>query len=477
MPSPITADVPVIRPLSLVIVVPMLLCQPLRAADFNVDDHGAVPDGKTVCTSAIQRAIDAAAAAGGGDAVVSRGPYLTGSVFLKSKVNLRIDEGGELRGVQDDAAYPDMWTRAAGIELNWPAALINVCEQSGCRIYGKGVIDGQGQFWWHKFWGDGGKPGGVEVKGGMLGEYEKKGLRWAVDYDCKRPRLIQVYKSSDVSIENITLRRAGFWTVHVCFSQRVTVDGVTIRNNIGGYGPSSDGVDIDSSAHVLVQNCDIDCNDDSLCLKAGRDADGLRVNRPTEHVVMRDCIIRGGHSLFTIGSETSGGIRHVEAYRIKAVADTGAGIRFKSTRTRGGTIDDVDVHDIEMDGVSRPIEIDLNWYPAYSNATLPAGATDIPAHWKVLTQPVTPPERGVPHFRNVRLRNVKATKAQQAFNVAGYADAPLEDFLLEGVKMEAKQPGTISHAARWRFKDVSLQTPGGKRVAMKDCKDMTGDVP
>src|SRR4051794_26564305 len=295
------------RALRLTAVLLLVACATANAADFNVAEYGATPDGKAVCTAAIQKAIDAAAAAGGGDVVVSRGPYLTGSIFLKSRVNLRVDEGGELRGVEDDAAYPDMWTRVAGIEINWPAAVINVCEQSNCRVYGKGVIDGQGPFWWRKFWGDGGKPGGVEVKGGMLGEYEKKGLRWAVDYDCKRPRLIQVYKSSDVSVEGLTLKRAGFWTVHVCFSDKVTVDGVTIRNNIGGYGPSSDGVDIDSSSHVLVQNCDIDCNDDSLCLKAGRDADGLRGNRPAGHVGLRGWGVRGGGAVFLVGGGGAGG--------------------------------------------------------------------------------------------------------------------------------------------------------------------------
>lgn len=439
------------------------------AADFNARNYGARGDGKTLCTANVQKAIDAASAAGGGTVTFDRGVYLTGSLFLKSNVNLRVDDGVELRGVEEEAAYPDLWTRVAGIEITWPAALINVCGQSNVKIYGKGVIDGQGPYWWHKFWGE-------DQKSGMLGEYEKKGLRWAVDYDCKRPRLIQVYKSSNVAVEGLTLKRSAFWTVHVCFSKQVTIDGLTIRNNIGGYGPSSDGVDIDSSRDVLVQKCDIDCNDDSLCIKAGRDADGLRVNIPTENVVMRDCVIRGGHSLFTIGSETSGGVRNVEAYRIKAVADTGAGIRLKSTRTRGGTIENINIHDIQMQGVSRPIEIDLNWFPSYSTARLPADTKDVPEHWKVLTKEV-PPEKGMPHFRNIQIRNLVAHNAAQAFNVEAYVEAPLEGFTLENVRIDGKEAGAIKHARDWTFKDVVIRAANQGRVQLIDCGGMRGDVP
>jgi polygalacturonase len=187
--------------------------------------------------------------------------------------------------------------------MKWPAALINVYEQSHVKISGKGVIDGDGKIWWDKYWA-------------LRKEYEPKGLRWAADYDCQRPRLIQIYKSSDVDLVGLELRRSGFWTVHICYSQRVHVDGTTVRNNIGGKGPSTDGIDIDSSSGVLVEHCDLDCNDDDICLKAGRDADGLRVNRPSEKIVIRDCTVRGGAAGITIGSETSGGIRDVEAYRI-----------------------------------------------------------------------------------------------------------------------------------------------------------------
>jgi hypothetical protein len=119
-----------------------------------------------------------------------------------------------------------------------------------------------------------------------------EGLRWAADYDSRRPRLIQIFNAKHVTLSGPLLTRSGFWTVHICYSDDVHVDGVTIRNNVGGRGPSTDGIDIDSSKHVLVEHADISVNDDALCLKAGRDADGLRVNRPDEDIVVRDSTVR-----------------------------------------------------------------------------------------------------------------------------------------------------------------------------------------
>jgi polygalacturonase len=436
------------------------------AVEFNVCDYGAVPDGQTVSSGAIQKAIDACAQAGGGTVVFSPGTYLTGSIFLKDRVDLRVDEGVLIKGVEDESAYPEVYTRVAGIETDWPAALLNAHHVSNVKIYGKGTIDGSGSMWWDKYWT-------------MRREYDPKGLRWVVDYDCKRPRLILIYDAVNVQLEGLTLREPGFWTVHICYSTNVVVDGLTIRANLDEkVGPSSDGIDIDSSSNVLVQNCDIDCNDDNFCLKAGRDADGLRVNRPTFNVMIRDCIARRGHGLITFGSETSGGIYNVEAYNLKAYG-TSTGIRFKSTQGRGGTVRDAYIHDIQMHNVREAIKLDYDWYPAYNTVPeavrrqLEAEGREFPKHWKALMQPV-PEEQGTPYIRNITIRNIKAVDSETAISANGRKNQPAGSFLLENIEITAKKAGVIKNAENWIFRNVKIQAEDGSKVRFENCRNMMG---
>jgi polygalacturonase len=425
-----------------------------HAKDFDVRDYGAKGDGATSDTRAIQAAIDSAAKAGGGRVVVRPGTYLSGSLFVKSHVELAIDIGATILGSQKIADYPLMPTRVAGIEMTWPAALVNVYAQTDAKITGRGSIDGNGKIFWQSFW---------KTKA----QYEPRGLRWAADYDARRPRLIQIFKSSTVELNGLSLKRSGFWTVDICYSQDVTVDGITINNNIDGKGPSTDGIDIDSSRHVLVEHADITVNDDALCLKAGRDSDGLRVNRPTEDVVLRDSIVRAGAAGVTIGSETSGGFRNVQAYRIKVLAPVPNGILFKSARTRGGWTDGIRIHDIDLENVPVAIHVTLNWNPKYSYATLPPGTTAVPEYWKVLTAPV-PEQSGLAHFRNVWISNLHATGAKQAFDVSAYPNAPLENFHLSAIQIEAETAGTVANASNWTLTDVNVKSADGSKIQFKD---------
>jgi polygalacturonase len=431
---------------------------------FIANDYGADGDGKTMNTAAIQKALDAAGVSGG-TVTLKPGTYLTGSLFLKSGTTLDVPEGVTLIGSESLADYPMLPTRIAGIEMTWPAALINVRDQRDVTITGKGTIDGDGPIWWKSYWD-------------LRATYEPKGLRWAADYDCRRPRLILIQNSSGVKLGGgIELKRSGFWTVQILYSHDVHVDGVVIRNNEGGRGPSTDGIDIDSSHNVLVEHADIDVNDDALCLKAGRDADGLRVNRPTEHIVLRDSIIRSGAAAVTIGSETSGGFRDIEAYNITALKGVPSGVLFKSAHTRGGFAEDIRIHDLTLEGVAIPIHITMNWNPSYSYAVIPPGLTDVPPYYKVLATPV-PEDKGLPHFRNVHIWNIKATGAREAFNVSAYPNAPLENFRLDHLDIEAARAGTIANAKNWTMTDNKIRTADGSKPKFTDAVvSDTRDVP
>jgi polygalacturonase len=430
--------------------------QPNDKRVFSANSFGAINDRATDSTAAIQRAIDACAKAGGGIVAFKPGSYMTGSIFLKSNVHLRIDTKVTLIGSQDDAAYPSIWTRVAGIEMRWPAALINVNDQKNVKLSGGGTIDGQGQKWWDKYWN-------------LRLDYDPRGLRWASDYDAQRVRLMVVWKSADVTIDNLSLKRAGFWTMQVVYSDYITVSGVKISEN---KGPSTDGVDIDSSSHVLVEHCDIDNNDDDICLKAGRDYDGLRVNRPTEYIVVRNNITRHGSGMLSFGSETSGGIRKVVAYQNQGIGTT-EGIRFKSAKTRGGFVEDVLVRDIKMENVLLPFTFTLNWNPSYSYATIPKDLTDIPPHWKVLSTPVTPPERGLCEFRNITIENVRIVGAGSIFSASGLVEKPIANVSWLNVTAQGNAAGIIEHARNWTMKNVKLQTADGEAVKLSDC-DMVG---
>ena len=422
---------------------------------FSANNYGAVADGVKNSTIAIQETIDACSKAGGGIVTFKPGSYVTGALFLKRNVHLRIDKDVTLLGSLEDSDYPSIWTRVAGIEMKWPAALINVNDQKNVKISGGGTIDGRGKKWWDKYWA-------------LRREYEPRGLRWASDYDAERVRLMVISKSTDVTVENLSLKRSGFWTVQVVYSDHVTVDGIKITDN---EGPSTDGVDIDSSSYVLVQHCDIDNNDDDICLKAGRDYDGMRVNRPTEYIVIRYNITRRGGGVLSFGSETAGGIRKVVAYNNHGIG-TKEGIRFKSAKTRGGYVEDVLIRDIKMENVPLPFTFTLNWNPSYSYATIPKEITNVPPHWIVMNTPVTPPERGLCEFRNITIENIEVLNAARVFSASGLPDKPIINVKFANITAQAADGGSIEYARDWTMTNVKLQTINGAPVKISNSENV-----
>lgn len=432
---------------------------------FSANAFGAVNDSTVLSTEAIQAAIDSCHNAGGGIVTLDPGHYTTGALFVKKGVNLEIGKGVNLYASTNIDHYPEIPTRVAGIEMVWPSAVLNILDTENAAITGEGTIDCQGKVFWDKYWN-------------MRKEYVKEGLRWIVDYDAKRVRGILVSNSSNVTLQGFTLMRTGFWGVQVLYSNHCTVDGLNINNNIGGHGPSTDGIDIDSSSYILIENCEVDCNDDNICIKAGRDADGLRVNRPTEYIVVRNCTTRKGAGLITCGSETSGGIRNVLGYNLKAQG-TSATLRIKSALNRGGFVENIFMTDVVADSVKHILAADLNWNPSYSYSTLPKQfeGKEIPEHWKVMLTPVEPKEKGYPTFKNIYLANVKAVGSGQFITASGWNDTlRLENFQLHNIDAEVQQAGKIELTNDFILKQISLKVADKNRVELKENNNLIAEI-
>jgi len=309
---------------------------------------GAVGDGTTINTAAIQAVIDQTAAAGGGTVVVPEGTFLTGALFFKPGVNLHLDEGGVLKGTTDMMDYKLVQTRWEGEERIWVSALINVFGGDGFRLSGGGTLDGSGDVW-HRPRAEGlrgsggfnpnapqdeilplGPAGGLEAAADSPA-YELTALALPA---YARPRLVAIQNASNVVVEDIRLLNQSSWGLFVLYSNDVEIRNVNIRAE--RYIPSSDGIDIDSSSDVLISRVDIDVNDDCIAIKSGKDEDGRRVGRPAENIVVEHSVFRYGHGGVSMGSEMSGGIRNVEIRDTVIMEGNWAPIRFKSQPSRGG---------------------------------------------------------------------------------------------------------------------------------------------
>jgi len=292
--------------IGVLLVITLAACrtntQPTATKRYSVVDFGAMADGTTVNTAAIQRAIDAAAAAGGGTVVIPAGTFLSGSLFLKAGVALHLDEAAVLLGSTHIEDYPKRETRIEGHFEPWRMALINAQGLERVRIGGKGIVNGNGVPFWQAYW------------------QRRKENPKCTNIEVERPRLLFIDRCQDVRIEGIALQDAGFWNLHLYRCREVLVENVRITlpsaEKLKIHGPSTDGIDVDSSQNVTIRGCYISTDDDNIALKGskGPRADQDRDSPPVENILIEDCEIGEGNGLITCGSEATI-VRNVTARR------------------------------------------------------------------------------------------------------------------------------------------------------------------
>lgn len=260
---------------------------------YNIAENGAVGDGTTLNTKAIQATIDKCAQNGGGVIVIPKGIFLSGSIFLKPGVNIEMEEGSVLKGSTNIEDYPKGNTRIEGHFEPWRSALINADKVDHLRITGKGVLDGSGEPFWKLFYS------------------RRSADPKTTNLSVERPRLAFIRDSKDVEISGISFTNSGFWNLHLYRNQHVKVDNCRFVAPHGrvpdDHAPSSDGIDVDSDQDVTISNCFFSVGDDDIALKGSKGPFALddKDSPPVEHIRIQDCTFEAGGGVMTCGSEAT----------------------------------------------------------------------------------------------------------------------------------------------------------------------------
>lgn len=408
-----------IEPIVAPFPMPHLTKPEFPAYTLNITDTGAKTDKKV--TKNIQNAIDRVSKRGGGTVIVPAGIWKTGRLILKSNVNLHLEEGAELHiGGEIEDFLPAVFTRVEGIEVMSSGGFIYAHKADNIALTGKGKIIGPEK--------------GTPVR---TAENAPGVVETAIDPDMPvkdrihdgykgryfyKPKSICLVECKNVLIEGITIERSVTWNVTPIYCDGVIIRGITVNSvNI----PTGDGIDIESSRNVLIEYSTLNNGDDCFTMKAGRDKDGIRVNLPTENVVVRYCLSEAGHGAITVGSETAGWIRNV--YLHDCVFDgTDRGFRFKTRRPRGGGCENIYYERVVMNISRNALEWDL-----LGSRTFVGELAD--------RTPKRPVNELTPVIKDIFMRDVKINTNELFITAKCIPEAPLDNVIMENMDVTSKK--------------------------------------
>jgi len=441
---------------------------------FSIIKYGAVADGITLNTVAINAAIVDCNKKGGGVVLVPPGLWLTGPVVLLSNVNLHIDRAAMIQFTDDKSQYPIV----AGNWEGHPAARcqspVSAVDAENVAITGGGVVDGNGDAWrWiakerltEGEWKQKVASGGVVTEDGKTwfpSEKSMKGYRTREagvlkpgmkpsDFenirDFLRPNLLVLTNCKKVLLEGTTFQNSPAWCLHTLLCEHLTLHDVHVCNP--WYAANGDGIDVESCRNVLLDGNTFDAGDDGICVKSGRDEDGRRRGRPTENMIVRNNIVYRAHGGFVVGSEMSGGARNIFVYDCSFIG-TDIGLRFKTVRGRGGIVEKIYIKDIVMrDIVHQAVFLDMYYFakpPSIADVYSGAAKADIPA--------VT---EATPQFRDIHISNIVCDGAEEGIFVRGLPEMNIRDIYLSDMVLKADKGASIAEAQGISLKNIRLVT-------------------
>jgi len=452
--------------------MPEVKAPEIPASRVNLKDFGAVGTGEVLCTSAFEKAVDQLYKMGGGHLIVPRGIWLTGPIVLKSNIDLHLEAGAVIQFAADESLYPLVSTSFEGLDTRRCQSPISANGATNISITGQGVIDGNGQYWrpvkrskvtdsqWKKVLS---RPGGREMKKDywVPSESYEKGEdganmnipkaqtdeEWQQVKRFLRPVMVSLVKCKNVLLEGVIFQNSPAWNLHPLMCENIIIDNVLARNP--SYAQNGDALDLESCTNALIVNSKFDAGDDGICLKSGKDADGRRRAVPCSNVVVDGCTVFAGHGGFVVGSEMSGGVRNIMVRNCQFLG-TDVGLRFKSTRGRGGVVENIYVDGVSMTDIETYALTFNMYYGGKSVAEVLAEGGE----QKVAVKPVT---EETPIFRNIDIRNVICHNAGYAMEFNGLPEMPIDRITLRDIQISAHHDATFQYCKNITKERVNIK--------------------
>ena len=431
-------------------------------------DFGAIGDGVSLCTDAFEQAFAKLEELGGGRLVVPDGIWFTGPIGLKSHTELHLSDNAVIVFSADQDLYPIIATNFEGLDMMRCLSPIHAENATDIAITGKGVIDGNGAPWRElkkrKVGDDIWKP--VVKSGGVLSD---DGSVWYPDEGYKkarltagslnkqdpsldlqeiktflRPVLVSLRSCENILLEGVTFQNSPAWNIHPLWCKNLTVLNIIVRNP--HYSTNGDGIDIEACENVYVGGSSFDVGDDAICIKSGKDEDGRRYGKACKDVVIENCTVYHGHGGFVIGSEMSGGAQNILVQDCRFLG-TDVGLRFKSTRGRGGLVKDIWCRNIYMkDIVAEAVTFNLYYAGVASTERADAQVEEI----------LPPVDETTPEFRDIHFENIVCAGAKQAIYINGLPELPLADVTFKDSRFTATKGVEIHNAQNVTFENVTV---------------------
>ncbi len=462
--------------------------------EVSVADFGGAGDGTTLNTEAFASAVDALEKAGGGRLTVPEGVWYTGPIELKSNIELRVEENAILVFSTDKNDYPLIETIFEGRDTYRCKPLIYARDARNVAITGQGIIDGSGDVW-RAVKRDKVSPAmwkGLVAGGGVLSadgkvwypsenyargaaDSDQNIAKWAVtreDFesirDFLRPVMICMRDCRNVLLSGVTVQNSPCWNIHMIICSDLTVENITVR--CPSYAQNGDGIDVESCTNVVVRNSTFDVGDDAICIKSGKDEDGRRRGIPCTNVVVDNCTVFHGHGGFVVGSEMSGGVKNVSVSNCRFLG-TDVGLRFKSTRGRGGIVENIFIRNINMNEIAaEALLFDLFYGGKSALEALAEGDEE-----EIFDMPALPVDETTPQFRNIHVSHVNCRDARRAMLFNGLPEMNVEGVTVDNCSIHASIGAQLNESSGVLLKNVRIIPEQGPALMLNNVKKLKAE--